>query len=272
MLALTLIHKSLQTAPIGEDITDNIQDPFERTWLFVMARDDDTAVTLTRKNGTVEEIVVSQGVSDYFSGIHVGDIITSTSPIQVDIIVGDENANYEIRWYALVPTTDWSNEYWSPVGASETVEKARVWVFNPGNEIITVSAQYKSSTDFLRVDPGKSVRFDTDIPTNSGVRVFTGNETDPDGQNFFALLQMDIEITSKNGQAWDWGHPLIPADDLTSQALVGLGVGCPELLLQKTTDCSGATNVSEGKGGLIRECFRFGTASHIPLLLASSSV
>ena len=28
------------------------------------------------------------------------------------------------------------------------------------------------------------------------------------------------------GQRWDWGHPLIPADNLTSKVVVGLAYGC----------------------------------------------
>lgn len=102
-------------SPIGENIISDLDDPFQRTFLFVMAQVDGTNVTLTRFGGGVESVILNQGESAFFDEIDPGDRVTTQGagfPIQVDIVAGDLAASYEMRWYALLPLSDWSNDYW----------------------------------------------------------------------------------------------------------------------------------------------------------------
>lgn len=59
--------------------------------------------------------------------IETGDIITSTRPIQVDMITGDIGDNFEMRWFAQVDRNDWSDEYISPV--AETAGSTGFWFY-----------------------------------------------------------------------------------------------------------------------------------------------
>ena len=78
------------------------------------------------------------------------------------------------------------------------------------------------------------------FPLNKGesIRVATGENTGsrfstcatlnpdgscPDGAPFQALSITDAK---GGGEINDWGNPLVPAQQLTSQALIGLGYGC----------------------------------------------
>lgn len=116
-------------------------------------------------------------------------------------------------------------------------------MYNPGTSTITVTAVGAFGTiDTVTLTPNEAERFGP-IPSGSGVRVFTDSTEDV----FFAVTQTDDEDSpDSSGLAWDWGHPLIPDDQLTSQALIGLGIGCPELLDTSVADCDTATAVTEG--------------------------
>ena len=69
------------------------------------------------------------------------------------------------------------------------------------------------------------------IPDDSGARFYTSSDDDI----FFALTVTDADGDSSSGQIFDWGHPLIPKDQLTNQALIGWGYGCTN------NDCNQST-------------------------------
>lgn len=227
-------------------ITGTLQDPFQIVDVYVMAREDFTEVTLRDENGNQNATrTIAEGESTVFVDINVDYTITSSAPVQVDVIAGDRGERYEIRWYAIAPISDWSTEYWSPVGVSPIGgddRQARVWCFNPGPGDITCTAEYSGgSTVELLVPEGEAERFPSSVPNDSGVKVGAD-------QVFFAFMQVDSEeSTDSDGLAWDWGHPLIPVEQLTSQAIVGLGIGCPELLLASFPDCTSTRGLTESK-------------------------
>ena len=97
-----------------------------------MAAEDDTEIFLDgASQGTIdagENLVIR---------VNEGDVITSTKPVQADIVAGDIGSTYELRWYSLIPTEDWDNEYYTPVG-DDTGGPTKVFVYNPGT-----SAHYR---------------------------------------------------------------------------------------------------------------------------------
>ncbi|MEM9273463.1 MAG: hypothetical protein AAGA80_10945, partial [Cyanobacteria bacterium P01_F01_bin.143] len=210
--------------PVGEDTPGSRDETnaFQYTSLYIMAREDGTVVTLP-DNSTQ---TLNAGENLVIDDVDEGDEVTATASVQAHLIGGDVGSNFELRWYSLTPRENWSNDYYTPVGDGEengggNDGPTRVWLYNPDeNSSIDVTFQrlvggnLTSST--VTVPPGTSA-LSPEIPDDSGGRFFTSG-----GEEFFALTQTDADGI---GQTFDWGHPLIPADQLTSQALVGWGYG-----------------------------------------------
>ena len=187
--------------------------------------------TVVRLNGTVVT-TLSEGDSIVLRDLSEGDEITTSNPSQVHLATGDEGDTYELRWFALQPTEAWSNDYYTPTFTGENTASngdedsvsgsgpTQVLVYNPGDSDITVKYDFAgggSPDGSFTVAAGETA-FSPIIPDDSGARFFTDDANDI----FYAL---SITDTSGIGNRNDWGHPLIPADQLTSQALVAIGFG-----------------------------------------------
>lgn len=146
--------------------------------------------------------------------------------MQADLIAGDLSSNYEMRWYSLPPVAQWTNEYYAPVG--DTLGGTRVTVYNPSSSSITVSVQTSTRGYSLAVPRQSSVQSEI-IPDGSGARFSSNND-------FYAFSSTYGDPT---GEWSDWGYPLIPSNQLTSVALIGLGYGCTDNIC----DSRGARNV-----------------------------
>mmetsp|Transcript_38734 Transcript_38734/g.84148 ORF Transcript_38734/g.84148 Transcript_38734/m.84148 type:complete len:1283 (+) Transcript_38734:168-4016(+) len=251
------------TPPPGKSFVLN---SYQITEFYVMASEDDTTVTLpqgpftvTLPNGLQESVTdtgaefaldmgetlrVSGSLTDepgdgIDGGIKVGDEITSDRPVQVTLVSGDEDSKYEMRWYGLLPTALWGNDYYTPVGDDLT----RVYLYNPGPSSIDVFVDNVDSDALatISIAPGEYGRYD--IPTEgSGYRFYTTIED----HKFYGVTQTDDKLIANEGTpgkasrgaAYDWGHPLIPATELTSKVIVGYAYGCkdPAACLNETID------------------------------------
>ena len=93
--------------------------------------------------------------------------------------------------------------------------------YNPGSAQMNCRMTYlqsrQSKTWTFDVNPKQS-RWTVVVPTGSGA--FLDCNT-----NFIALSVTDT-IRRTGGQWFDWGFPLVPRDQLTSQVLIGWGFGC----------------------------------------------
>lgn len=212
--------------PVGTDTPDpNSQDYFEMTEVHIMAAEDGTDIY---RNGALMTASGSlrMGETYIYEGAKEGDTFTSSKPVQVDLITGDVRSDYEMRWYSLLSTNLWYHDYYTPVSTDGTV-KTVVYLFNPQDSTIQVTFQNTGSTQTVSVSPGDSK--EVTLPgRGSGSRFYTASE-----DTFFALTVTDA------GRTYDWGHPLIPANLLSSQALVGWGYGCTE----NDCDSSGTRSV-----------------------------
>lgn len=199
--------------PVGQNTSiRGDTDPFEYAAVYIMAGQDNTQVSL---NGLL--IATLNAGETYVARVNQGVSITSTAPVQVDLVTGDINSEYEMRWYSLVPRNDWSNDSYTPVGNSS--HQTKVWLYNPGTRPLVVSYDFLggSSPDGTISVPAHGVALSPHVPNNSGARFRARGD-------FFALTQTDTD-SSTGGATSDWGHSLIPADMLSSQALVGWGYG-----------------------------------------------
>jgi uncharacterized repeat protein (TIGR01451 family) len=205
--------------PAGQDIRENkYSQAFEYTGVYVMAGSDDTIITLPDGSTTF----LDRGESHQMRIPVKGARIKADKDVQVHLLAGDVASTYEMRWYSLLSEDKWSKEYISPVG--DTTGQTRVVVFNAGTSTISVDYQYFSGTSLrkrsMSVAP-KNVQQSEIIPTGSGARF---NST----SNFIALSMTDTQSNSgsTSGMIYDWGFPLVPRNQLSSQVLIGWGYGC----------------------------------------------
>ena len=98
------------TTPVGTN-TPSETDAFEYTRLFVMSATDGNTVTLPDGQTATLDIGESLSVS-----VLEGDVITASDPVQVDLVTGDVDSYFELRWFSLLPTEEWGSDYISPVG------------------------------------------------------------------------------------------------------------------------------------------------------------
>jgi hypothetical protein len=212
-------------APIGQGSklpgTDTFYDAFEYTAMYMMASQDGTEITMP--DGTKQYLSQGQGVNVQ---VKMGDRISSTKPIQVDLITGDRSSSYEMRWFAIIASSEWSDDYYSPVG--DSVGRVHSIMYNDAAIPIKVDVSYlHNDTKLLTtatIDIGaKYYALTPIIPSGSGAQMKSVTA----GANFLALTVIDADQSSWTGGQWfDWGFPVVPRNMLTPQVLVGWGYGC----------------------------------------------
>lgn len=215
------------TIPVGEDTVSGDNDPFEYTAAYIMAGADNTVVTIfDAVNNLVAEEVLSQGENLVYR-VGQGYRVESTKPVQAQLITGDINEQYEMRWYSLTPDEDWANEYYAPV--AEEVGSTGFWFYNPNGSDITIRYDRQGDSGlgdfvvaagdslFIEVDDGADIDLPNEIGEVSGLRFYSVG-----GETFFAISQIDAD---DRGATFDWGTRLLTPQELTPQILVGLGFG-----------------------------------------------
>jgi hypothetical protein len=214
-------------APLGMNFRRTLP-AFELSGLYFMAKESNTIVTT--QNGTI--IALGQGEGRMVK-VNQGDRIRSTKPIQVDFVTADESSLFAQRWYSLRPTNAITNSYISPVG--DTRGKTKLVLYNPDSKnslVYTVQTLSNGTiSKYSNTLLPKQSALSRVIPSGSGAIVDSPS-------NFVALSFTDTEKLDgnndqTNGWIFDWGFPLVPRDELTSQVLIGWGYAC------KNNNCLG---------------------------------
>ncbi|OFW61941.1 MAG: hypothetical protein A2133_07000 [Actinobacteria bacterium RBG_16_64_13] len=221
-------------APVGTNLADGTDyQMFEYTALSIMAGEDNTTVQIdTAGDGTFEtSLTLNEGESTYVPGVSAGGHVVSSRPVQVDMLTGDIASNYESRDSALIPTNLWADRYYTPVSTPNVAsnggdERTTVWLYNPGTSAVTVTYQRRNTsgvriTSTVSVPAGGVAKQVLENATNG-----TGSCFYSSGAPFYAFSTTDSASTTYTAnQAWDWGYTMIPDSMLTTEALVGLGLG-----------------------------------------------
>ncbi len=205
--------------PVGQDVAAGDQ-LFEYTSLMIMASQNTTTVDVDIDgNGSTDVTqLLNRGETLHIDGgVLSGGTVTSTKPVQVDILTGDIGARYEWRWYPLFPSNEWTTAYHTPVGSASNADPTHVFLYNPGAAPITVDIATRAAATAVIVPAGGTVQYQ--MPINSGGRFTTANPAD----DFFALSTVDSD--SGNNLTHDWGFALVPDAALTTTAVVGWGPG-----------------------------------------------
>lgn len=94
-------------SPIGQDLDDSgYRHAFQYVALYIMAAQDNTSVSVKTKTGTdvVPPFTLHKGESMNVRVDDVGTQVTADKDVQLDILAGDLDSRYEMRWFSLLPT------------------------------------------------------------------------------------------------------------------------------------------------------------------------
>ncbi len=230
-------------APIGENAG---LAAFEYVGLSIMAEEDGTLVSVDA-NGDGDfvdandllNVPLNQGESLLAGAVGptddilVGAVVDASADVQVDLLTANEGTTYEGRWYSMVPTADWSNEYFSPVASTVTGDEVRLHLYNPGSGAITVKileliAGVPTCTN-QTVGAGATVEYTLSIESPLSAAQLLSDGTNcaavaTAGGDFFAIASID-----RNATIHDWGFTLIPTSSLTPTAVAGWAPGSTDL-------------------------------------------
>lgn len=83
---------------------------------------------------------LASGESILLEDLTGGLRINTTNPVQVHLATGDVGSGFEGRWFNLVPSTQWADEYYSPVGSASYGQPTEVLLYNPSDAAFDVEA------------------------------------------------------------------------------------------------------------------------------------
>ncbi|HBB31510.1 MAG TPA: hypothetical protein DC064_06865, partial [Cyanobacteria bacterium UBA9273] len=234
--------------PVGQNLA-NDNDMFSYAALVVGAAQDNTLVQIdvngdgdftdpTDVNTTLNQgqTYVVRGTGDGSGpslpsgpGINANSRVLASKPVQVDLVTGDINANFESDSFTLTPLNRLGNSYYSPVTttgpSNDTSGPVSYFIYNPGSSSITVNYRTTAGTGSLNVAAGTTLRY-TPTVSGSGIHFYTGNDpNNPNGATFDVIATLDSATVSNEGNNYDWGFTLVPENGLTSQVVVGWAQG-----------------------------------------------
>ena len=244
--------------PVGED-TANQNEIFEYTGATIMAGAGGATIQIDKDNNGSFDVLADGATSIKLEegqtflvdgGLKQGAKIKATDgSVQVNLLTGDIYDGYESRFITLLPTHLWSSAYTSPVATPVTTKSGtttynsgtKIWLYNPGSSAITVYYETAGVSAKSVSVPAKSSKFviagrkttttSTDTytgSTTSGVYVYTKNDAP-----FYAIATIDstgtgtstLKSPGGDNRTWDWGFALVPDSSMSSQIVVGLGLG-----------------------------------------------
>ncbi len=214
------------TVPIGEDLaaTPTSYGDFTKVYALVMARNDNTTVTITDPKATpqVTNSTLNRGKTLVYEVKGAGTQIVANDDVQVQLMTGKSNAgtNSEMRGYTLTPRGYWSSSYVAPV-PGWTNAKMDLYLYNPNTSSITVTYTDRTGSGSFSLPAGqtRSYRSLTGryVPVGSGVSL-TATGT------FWGIASGDT-----GSPTWDWGYDLIPTNFLGTDNYVSWAPGTSNL-------------------------------------------
>ena len=202
-------------SPVGQDMTNKL---FTYVGMSVMAAQDGTVVTINTNvnGGTPFAVTLNQGESYLINGgFRKGGTVSSSKPIEADLIIGHVGASYAADWFTLYSSAQWSSSYQTPVG-SASGNPTFTYVYNPNPTNVTVSYNTMVSSGTFVVSNGGCYQFQ--MPVNSGARLASTN-----GASLIVLSTAGANPSSDT--AYNWGFTPLSDSELTTVAVVGWGAG-----------------------------------------------
>ena len=237
---------TLYMAPVGEDTATSNNTPFEDTRWFIMAGPGGATIDVDANGdgdvldtNDLNDFVMNQGDRKAVDGISDGGTLTvvAGNPVQVNSMTADVDDIFEFRWDALVPKPNWTSDYVTPVGTDTdgTYGCTEIWAYNPNAGQITIywdrpgGNTYPTSDGNFTVNANQAASSPaaTNLLTQgNGARFWTVGTGGNPAPVFSPLSLTDCTNNSTNGRMDDWGAPLVPSSQLSSEVLVGFAPGC----------------------------------------------
>jgi hypothetical protein len=206
--------------PVGVNVTGSTPsgNDWELAEGYFLATQDSTTISL---NGAAQG-TINQGASLRLTGLNRGDRITATAPVGGMIVTGDIGSSYEMRWEAMLPVGQWTNDYVLAGingdftdGTYPKVQRVFLWAASA----TTVSYTFgNNTTGSITVNATNTLTQGAtnwlNVPANNGVRF-----TSPAGTSFWGVSVIGEVID-------DWGVPLVPTSLTTESIIIPEGVGC----------------------------------------------
>jgi uncharacterized repeat protein (TIGR01451 family) len=211
---------------VGEDLA-GLRPGFEVTGLNVQAVEDGTTVEIDLDADGVPEhtVTLNQGQQYILIGEQTGiDVplqqsvlvgsqvqVTNGGPVQVHVFTANPASSYEARAYSMVPFNQWTDDYLAPRSSD-----GDFWFYNPDpiNPLTVVITSTSTVTNII-IPAGGVTQYPAALSTTpTGIRF-----TSSDGRPFYGVAALDAT------QDQDWGYALQPVENLTTQVLIGLGIG-----------------------------------------------
>lgn len=203
--------------------------------LNIQAVDNDTVVEIdlnadgTFDNGILDPVTTTLDQGEQLSipnGILAGTRVRASGPVQAHLIASDPDSRFEMRGYTLVPFDQWTNDYLAPRASD-----GDFWLYNPNNTPLPITVESDAGTTVLTVPANSTARylvttppFDDDNTDDVDMAPVTGLHFSSNGPIFYGMAALD------SFDAQDWGYDILPTNNLTSQTLIGLGVGNRNIL------------------------------------------
>ncbi len=204
--------------PMGENA--DVNEMFEYTGGFITAYHDGTIVSIDAdNNGVVEKTINLDMGASYLvpGGINLGATIKSNKDINVTAVTGDICANFESRWFSLIPQEKLGNAYITPVSTPSNAP-TYVHVYNPNPIAISIDWELSSSGIQLPINIPSGNSTYIVVPNNDAAR-FSSDE------NFYLVSTIDSEEQSGSAcennpnKTNDWGYSVLPESILKQQVL-----------------------------------------------------
>jgi hypothetical protein len=140
------------TVPAGEDLYGAPRNyiDFQNVYLLIQATQDGTVLNVDNKNPSpgrsqAQDIVnlsLDKGEATQIYDVWAGTTVTANLPVQVQFIVGRQNANWDSRSHTAVPTSLWDSQYYSPVPSHATDSTdVNLYIYNPTASSLTINYQ-----------------------------------------------------------------------------------------------------------------------------------
>lgn len=211
------------TVPVGEDtpFPSGATDPFEYAGASIMAAQDGTVVEIDRDGDGTPEVVetIEEGEASFAAGLlQQGATIRSSLPVQVHLLTGNRNSSFEARSYTLFPDDVLSSDYMSPAGSGLSSARTVNYLYNPSATSLPVSPTCTGCSGTITVPANASASFTS--PLNQAVRFQSSG-----GRPFIAIAGIGAQNSTSDAAAFDWGYPMIPTSQLTTQVVLGWAPG-----------------------------------------------
>ncbi len=205
--------------PVGQNVP-RPNNGFGAVGLNVQAAIDGTTVNLDlNADGAFENTVVLDegGQFTQANGVMAGARVAASGPVQTHVFTGDpleSSGQYEARAYTIMPLSQWAGDYLAPRSSD-----GDYWLFNPDPvDSLVVQVQTIAGTTAITIPAYSTGRYPplpgSVLSTSTGARF-----TSPDGRDFYGVVALDDDFRQ------DWGYPLLPTDNHTTQDLVGWAPG-----------------------------------------------